>query len=254
MKSFLPFLVLLLSVALNAAPVYQEKTVTDGGTIRGKVLWKSAPPATESIPVAESYQSVCGKSKAIPGGIGKNGEAPNAVVFIEEILSGKKQLAPGRVQLDQRNCEYVPHVLIVPQNTEVEILNSDPFLHNVHTYNFNTERPSTIFNLAFPVAGQKVTRKFSDGGKILTLCDAGHPWMSAHIFVTEHPYYAVTDTSGNFSLDQIPPGKYQLRLWHEGTPKLKNNSNTGFLATQPIEQSRDVTVEKKQTVTVDFAL
>ncbi len=217
------------------------------------MLWKSTPPAPQTIPVTKD-QKICGDSKTVPGAtIGKNGEVPNAVVYLEGITSGKKNLSVQKVRLDQKNCEYIPHILIVPHGAEVEILNSDPTLHNVHAYTV-ADKPSTIFNLAFPVQGQKITKKLSQTEGILSLCDAGHPWMSAHIFLTEHPYYAVTDGQGNFSLNNVPPGTYTLRLWYEGIPRLGNNSNSGFLKAQPIESSKQVSVSKKATITINFEL
>lgn len=253
---FAPLLLLLMLIEpLSASNGYQEREVPDGGVIKGKVLLKSLQPVLQTIPVAKDYQEICGASKNVPGTLtGKNGEVPDAVVYIERIASGKKKLPAGTVQLDQKNCEYIPHVLIVSPEAEVEIRNSDPFLHNVHTYDKTARQSSTIFNLAFPVQGQKVKRKLPGGGKILSVCDAGHPWMSAHILVTEHPYYAVTDPEGNFVLDRVPPGKYMLRVWQEGTPQLEKNSNTGFLTAKPREQSKEITVSARQTVTVNFEL
>jgi hypothetical protein len=255
MKFFVLLCMLFAAAVLDAASGYLEIEVRDGGIIQGKVLWKSTRPAVQTVPVAPDYQQFCGKTKTIPGSdIGKNGEVPNAVVYLDGIKSGKKRTSPQKVQLDQKNCEYVPHVLVVSPDTELEILNSDPTLHNVHTYKNVAPKPVTIFNLAFPVQGQKVTRKLTESSRILSLCDAGHPWMSAHIFVAEHPYYAVTDTAGSFRLDQVPPGNYTLKLWQEGTPKLENNANTAFLKTAPREASKQVTVSKNQTVTINFEL
>jgi len=253
---FLVLAFLLLSVSFVESAVYKEITVVDGGIIQGKVLWKSAPPAEQKLEVKKDQQ-VCGNSKIIPGTVlGKNGGVPNAVVYLDGITAGKKSPAIPIVQLDQKNCEYVPHVLIVPPGAEVQITNSDAAFHNVHTYNIATNeagRPQTIFNLAFPVQGQKVTKKF-EAGSILSLCDGGHPWMSAHIFTTEHPYYTVTDADGNFSLKDVPPGQYTIKLWQEGLPQLQNNSNTGFLKAEPKQQSKQVSVAKKQIVTVNFEL
>ena len=246
----------LLSAAsrVETSALYREIVVSNGGSIQGKVLWKSRPPVPQVMPVAKD-QNICGDSKVNPCMVvGKNGEVPNAVVFLDGITAGKKRTPPLKVQLDQKNCEYVPHVLIVAPETEVELLNSDPTLHNVHTYSMNGERPATIFNLAFPLKGQKVTKKISESGTILSLCDAGHPWMSAHLFVTHHPYYAVTGENGDFKLEDVPPGKYTLKLWHAGMPKLEANSNTGFLKTPASETSKQVSVSSKQKVTVNFEL
>jgi plastocyanin len=249
-------LFLLIAATLQGASVYKEVTVVDGGTIRGKVVWKSAPPVRQTLTVTKDQQ-VCGNSKIVPGTvIGKDGAVPNAVIYLDGITAGKKAPVIQKVHLDQKNCEYVPHILIVPPGAEVEFTNGDAAFHNVHTYNLapnDSGRPATIFNLAFPVQGQKVTKKLEPGA-ILTMCDGGHPWMSAHIFVTEHPYYAVTDANGNFSLESVPPGRYTLKLWQEGVPKLENNTNYGFLNAEPKLQSKQVSVGKKETVTVNFEL
>jgi plastocyanin len=251
-RSVFAFL-LIASATLNADSLYREIDVPDGGTIQGKVIWKSTPPLPQIIPVNKDQQ-ICGESKTVPGSaVGKNGEVPNAVVYLDGITAGKKKPKPEKVQLDQKKCEYVPHILLVPPNAEVEILNSDPMLHNVHTYK-NTDPKTTIFNLAFPMQGQKVTRTLTEAGRILSLCDAGHPWMSAHIIVAEHPYYSITNSEGAYVLENVPPGKYTLKLWHEGTPQLQKNSNTGFLTTKPREFTKPVSVSKKQVVTVNFEL
>jgi plastocyanin len=253
---FFVFAFLILSVSLLNASAYKEITVIDGGTIQGKVIWKSNPPVEQKIEVKKDQQT-CGNSKVVPGTVlGKNGGVPNAVIYLDGITAGKKEPVVSSVRLDQKNCEYVPHVLIVPPGAEVEITNSDAAFHNVHTYNTAANepgRPQTIFNLAFPVQGQKMTKKF-EAGSILSLCDGGHPWMSAHIFTTEHPYYAVTDADGNFSLKDVPPGQYTIKLWQEGVPELQNNSNTGFLKAEPKTQSKQVSVGKKQVLTVNFEL
>jgi hypothetical protein len=253
MIRFVLALLLIGTITLEADSVYREIDVPDGGTIQGKVLWKSTPPVPQIIQVTKDQQA-CGESKTVPGTtIGKNGEVANAVVYIEGITAGKKKAPLIKAQLDQKNCEYVPHVLLVPPNVEIEILNSDPMLHNVHTYK-STEPKTTIFNLAFPLKGQKVKRKLTESGSILSLCDAGHPWMSAHIFVTEHPYYTISNSKGIFVLENVPPGKYTLKMWHEGTPQLKPSSNTGFLTAKPRELTKQISVSKNQTVTVNFEL
>jgi hypothetical protein len=255
MKIAVFILLVFTAAVLCASGDYQERDVPNGGMIKGKVLLKSTAPHRQTIPVAKDYQKICGESKVVPGtAFAKTGGVPDAVVYIDRITSGKKRSQIGLAQLDQKNCEYKPHVLVVSPQAEVEILNSDPLLHNVHAYDHTGDRPATIFNLAFPVQGQRVKRKLNGGTKILSLCDAGHPWMSAHIFVTEHPYFAVTDAEGNFLLDQVPHGNYKLRLWQEGTPQLEKNSNTGFLTAKPREQSKPVSVSSGQTVTVNFEL
>jgi hypothetical protein len=103
-------------------------------------------------------------------------------------------------------------VQAVSTGTKIEIRNSDPILHNTHSY---LEGTRTLFNLALPLQGQKIKRKMKKPGLVNLKCDAGHTWMSAYIVVRDDPYFAVTDEKGEFSISDIPPGTYQLKAWHE---------------------------------------
>ncbi len=259
MRRILLVLFLIALIARYASP-YQEIDVVNGGIIQGKVIWKTGAPPAQTIPVMKD-KAICGDSKVISGSPNsKINGVSYAVVYLEGIAQGKKNAVTQKLQLDQKQCEYSPHVLLVPSGSDVEILNSDATLHNVHTYNLGKPsaviagRPATFFNLAFPVKGHKVTRKFSETGKFLSLCDAGHPWMSATIVVTEHPYYVLTDSQGNYRLENVPAGTYKIHVWHQNVPKLENNTNNGFLAAKPLEQTKDVTVPANGSSSVNFEL
>jgi hypothetical protein len=88
--------------------------------------------------------------------------------------------------------------------------NSDPILHTVHA----RLGKETLFNVGLPTWRQ-VTKRLDRAGVMRIDCDVLHTWMSAAIMVVTTPYFTVSDTSGNFALDGLPPGPYDVELWHE---------------------------------------
>ena len=124
----------------------------------------------------------------------------------------KKYKAPKKaVVLDQVGCRYIPKVFGVMVKQKIEIRNSDPMLHNIHPTGKNT------FNLAMPTQGMKLKKKFKKASVFTPIkCDV-HPWMQAYAGVLKHPFFAVTDSSGKFSIDGVPDGSYDIIAHH---PKL----------------------------------
>jgi hypothetical protein len=204
-------------------------------------------------------EPICGRRKPSPRlVIGKNNGVGNAIVYLEGITRGKKFSSDVSVTLEQRKCEYLPHVVLLPLQGQLEIVNDDKILHNVHAYDTDAEM-KTLFNIAQPIKGQRTPVKHTPkktAGLVLTTCDAGHPWMSAHIMCTEHPYYTVTDANGNFVLNDVPPGTYTLKLWHEGVAVTKTEMENGkvkkYSFEEPYETVQQVTVPSHGIVTTDF--
>jgi hypothetical protein len=143
--------------------------------------------------------------------VSDNGGVKNAVLMIEKIEKGKK-IPRKKSSLDNKDCLFNPHVQAMAKGNYLVIMNSDPILHNSHAY---LNKTKTLFNLAMPFQGQKIKKKMRKPGIINVACDAGHTWMSAYVIVVAHPYFAVTDENGAFEIPDIPPGKYQLKAWHE---------------------------------------
>lgn len=222
----------LLSLAawatLAAAPSYEVIDVADGGTIEGTVRLSTAPPARPALKV-EKDVPLCGATQAdLTYAVGADGALANAVVFIDGITRGK---ALGKLEafLDQKGCRFVPRVLAFPKGTRVEIRSSDPTLHNTHVQ----KDGKTTFNVALPLMDMKVTKKVKENGVYEITCDV-HAFMKAWAFVTEHPYVAVTDAKGHFTLTDVPPGTYRLRAWHEaaGEKPLEGVTVTAGAATK----------------------
>lgn len=205
------------------APAYAQ------GTVSGRVVFEGAPPAAEKVEVKSDIPT-CGSSKEIRKVVlGEKQGVANAVV---KILGAAGTSEPKNGTLNQINCEFAPHVQVLPVGSSLTLTSSDPVLHNSHGF---YEDGSTAFNIAVPIPGMEVSQKLDKSGVIRLRCDAGHTWMSAYIVVVPEAHYALTDANGNFSIGGVPPGDYDLEMWHEwlGTQKKKVTVKEG--ASEPVD-------------------
>ncbi|MFQ5798312.1 MAG: carboxypeptidase regulatory-like domain-containing protein [Bacteroidota bacterium] len=249
-------LVLIFSV-LSVHAQYKAVTVSDGGAIAGKVKFVGTP-TIEKLEVGKDTRH-CGTAKTSPRlSVDKAEGVKNAVVMLIDIEKGKAVDVPPKAVIDQKGCEYIPHVQAVSVGTQLEVVNSDAILHNVHGYN---PQGRTLFNIAQPIKGQRTSSKrmrFQEPGVYSFACDAGHIWMSAFVVAVEHPYFAVTDEKGTFKIENVPAGTYKIKMWHEGFKITKKNMRGGKVVKyhyeEPYEEIKKVTVEPKSVVTLDFEL
>jgi plastocyanin len=185
--------------------------------VTGKVLLDGDAPEMGQIDMSAVQQ--CAAQHADPVKeetvvVGENKELANVVVSLkpaEGELTGDVPKEP--VVLDQKGCQYVPHVIAAMVGQEVLVKNDDPFLHNVHSLAeknpaFNKGQPNK--DPGMKVEPMKVEETFG------VKCDV-HPWMSAHFRVFSHPYFAVTKEDGTYEIPTkgLKPGKYTLVFWQE---------------------------------------
>ncbi|RPH37892.1 DUF2012 domain-containing protein [bacterium] len=184
------------------------------GDITGKVSFAGTPP--KPVRILANADPKCMAQHKDPMFsedviVNKNNTLKNVIVYVKDGLGNKSYTAPTqKVVFDQKACRYTPHVLGVQVGQELEIRNSDPTLHNVHSV--SKENPQ--FNIAQPKQGMTMTRKFEKPETFKVKCEV-HPWMSAYISVFNHPYFAVTGDDGSFTLKSLPPGEYTIEAWHE---------------------------------------
>lgn len=200
----------VLGIWLSAARAYEAGAVSGGGGISGEVKYGGNPPAAKKLDVTKDNE-VCGKGpKDSPELIvGGSKGIKNAVVYLANISKGKAMDAAA-AEIDQKGCEYTPHVVMMKAGGPIDILNNDGILHNIHS----TSKVNREINVAQPKFKKKLTQTIEKPEIIQVKCDV-HSWMSGVIVAAEHPYYAVTDDNGAFKLADVPPGKYQVKVWHE---------------------------------------
>jgi hypothetical protein len=257
--ALLLFLLLGWNVLQCGEPAYKIIDVRGGGSVRGTVRL-SGSVSDITVPTGKD-DKICGESVSLSKlATGRNGGVKNAIVYIQKIMGGK-QFEPGKKYLlNQKECRYTPHVMVLPFGAPLEIVNSDPVLHNVHISELGSSRMSVV-NIAQPIKGQKSVIQPSQirkPGCYVATCDAGHPWMNAYIMVADHPYYTVTDADGNYLIDDVPPGEYKLMMWHEGVRVARVATDKGktvhYEYEDPYILQTDVNVEKGRPARADFKL
>jgi Polysaccharide lyase family 4, domain II len=213
---------LSLSIALalgvlapRAAPAYEAVTVTDGGTIRGKVVYQGEIPTRKIVPTKD--RATCGEVRDEPQvEVGADKGVKGAVVWLKGIEKGKAMTKPAnKPEIVNQKCTFVPHVQALPIGSIV-VVNMDPVMHNTHAFHGK----QTVFNVALPVKGQRIEKPITKPGINRVECDT-HGWMLGWIFAAENPYYAVTDEKGTFSIGDVPPGSYTLVAWQEYTGEME---------------------------------
>jgi plastocyanin len=138
----------------------------------------------------------------------------NSVVYVDTI-PGKTFPAPAQKPvIDQKGLKFSPAVIVVQQGTTVDFQNDDTVQHNVFWPSVGGNKKDG-HNLGTWPKGEKRSFKFDQPGVVPLLCNV-HAEMSGYIIVSPTPYYAQTDASGNFKIDNVPDGKYTLVAWHEG--------------------------------------
>lgn len=251
----------LLGLSTSASlgqTAYKEVQVKDGAVITGIVRFIGNVSDLAGFEVTKNPEH-CGHTKRFDRLIlGRNSGVKNAVICLEGITEGKQFPTNVKYTINQKNCEYIPHVQVIPVGAQLQIVNSDDILHNVHAYT-SDKQLRTVCNIAQPIKGQCTTLKQTQLGKagvILTTCDAGHPWMTGNLILCEHPYYVVTDNDGKFVLSEVPAGTYKIKMWHEGfriTGTEKENGKVKkYYFEDPYEVVKEVAVPRRGKVRVNF--
>jgi plastocyanin len=218
--------VVVVAVALLLAG--PSPVSAQGGTISGEVKVSGAAPAPKVVKVNKDNE-VCGaEKKLVEVAVGAGNGLADAVVAVP----GAKGAKPAKkAVLDQKGCEFRPQLLVMAPG-EVDILNSDGVLHNIHT--FSTANPA--INKAQPKFKKTMTEKFDKPEAIKVQCDA-HSWMHGWIYVTDTPA-ATTDDKGSFKIENVPAGKHKVEVWHPVLGK----------------QTKEVEVKAGQDAKVSFEL
>jgi plastocyanin len=167
-----------------------------------------------------------------------SGVKGESVVYVDTI-AGKTFPAPAEHPvIDQKGLLFQPHITVVLVGTTVDFLNSDKVAHNVFWPSvMQNGKKLPGKNLGTWPTGEKRSFKFDQPGFAALLCNV-HPEMAGYVVVAPTPYHAVTDKDGNYRIDNVPDGDYNVVAWHEGA---KNSSKAVKVAG---DTKADLTVSK----------
>jgi hypothetical protein len=202
------------------------------GTIEGTIHFAGQAPQRVKIDV--SQDPGCAAAGQPPDlsqeYVVNDGKMANVFVYVKDGLGGKSYAPPATpVVFDQKGCRYIPHVAGVMAGQPVEVLNSDPTMHDVNI------QPGPGGNAPSDASqgphGAPVWRTFSKPETMIALRCSVHPWMEAYINVATNPFFAVSDSHGHYVIHGLPPGTYTLAADQERLGTQQQTINVRALQT-----------------------
>ena len=216
--------------------------ISFAGDVQGKIIFdgnapKMKPLRMDADPVCVANNEIQPRKEWLV--LDENNGVKNVLVFVKESKSGTlvdiDYVPKDKAVIDQKGCVYVPHVLGIMVGQQLDILNSDGTLHNIHAL----PKVNKEFNKAMPRSKKRMSVTFDKvEAPFKVKCDV-HPWMGAYLGVFDHPYFAVTDDSGSYSISGLAPGKYVIEAWHE-----KLGSQSADITVDDSGVSQDFTFKK----------
>lgn len=197
------------------APAYKAlASLSASGTLEGHISYTGT---TKDGPVVvDRDQATCGPAGEGPSGalLVENGRVANVVVEVLDVTEGVAFEAQT-VKVDNVGCVFVPRVALARVGDTFISHNSDPVFHNAKLDLMAKGKSKRIANLPVPLQGStSPERVLKKPGVVKVSCDA-HLWMRSTLYVTEHPYTALSERSGSFRIPDLPPGEYRVKFWHE---------------------------------------
>ena len=231
LTSGLMFLIILVVIP-------QIGWTTEGGTIVGSVYFRGTPPPPVQMPI-DKDNDVCGTGfrELIEVNVGPDETLRDIVVCVRSGETGLVFETPeGGFKLNQKDCQFVPDIMIIPAGEKLRITNRDPIIHNIHTFEIIKGRRRDLFNFAQPERGHRRTEKIKPrrSNTVELTCEV-HSFMHGWIYVSDGSA-CVVSKDGHFRMTQVPDGTHTVTVWH---PTLG-------------EQEVEVIMEGAEELTVDF--
>ena len=243
MKSLVLILCVVFIIGLGTMSSwgYQEKSVSNGGILAGRVTLVGDVPKPKGYNLVTLPDAVyCGRISTGTGWrllqpfvVGPDGGFKNVVIYLEAITEGKPfAYEPPRIQAI--DCTFEPYITIVRDRHEIEVVNMDPVFHDIQGYETSKFGARVLFNVPLPMSKKLQKKDFVAGktvknraGTVLTqritmgktrnlfVMQCGfHAYMESWGFAVENPYYALSATDGSYVIADVPPGTYTVQVWH----------------------------------------
>ena len=227
-KLLVQMIVLLSSVGI----IYAGGSITGTITFEGKAP-KMKPLKVDADPICVANNEIAPKKEWLI--LDENKGVKNMLVFVTEGLNIDYSPPEEPVVIDQKGCIYSPHVLGIMAGQQLDILNNDGTLHNIHAL----PKVNKEFNKAQPRSKKKLSVKFEKPeAPFKVKCDV-HPWMGAYIGVFDHPCFSVSGDDGTYVISDLKPGEYVIEAWHE-----KLGSQTANVTVSDSAAHQDFTFKK----------
>lgn len=194
-------------------PPYEAIEVTQGGTVSGTITVLNADkiPPIKPAEVTRDQQA-CGTEIESEVLQLKGKALKNALVFLEDIEKGKKgETSSPEVAMER--CRFAPHLAWALRGSSLHLKNADPHAHEPHVY-VHDNTNDTLHDATLE-PGATATVPLGRSG-LMRLNSDTHTWMQGWLYVSPHPYVAITDADGKFKLTDVPAGRYTMIVWHEG--------------------------------------
>ncbi len=186
------------------------------GTVTGTIKLDGMAPKPKKINMAaepncaKAHEGMPAETEdVVPG---DNGMLENVVVYLKGDFS-QYSFPPNTTpqEIDQKGCQYHPHVLALQTGEPLQVVNSDQTTHNIHP----VPKDNREWNESQPPGAPAINQSFARPEVAIPVKCNVHPWMKAYIAVFDNPYYAVTGKDGSFTIKNVPPGTYTVTAWQE---------------------------------------
>jgi plastocyanin len=234
------FLALIFAAGCAAPPAPPPATTgtkrvdpATSGAFAGRIVFAGTPPQAQVLRMGTDAACIQGAapnpvSDAVL--INSTGGLANVFVHVKDGIDPDLgfDVPTTAVILDQKGCVYSPRVVGVRVGQTLDIVNSDPTMHNVHALPTKNQE----FNRGQPMQGVRNKEVFTVPEVMVRFMCNVHNWMAAYVGVLPHPFFAVTDADGRFEIKGLPPGTYTIEAWHEkfGTREGQVTIKTGETA------------------------
>lgn len=227
-QSWLRFVLGIAIVGMGTSSMAQERA-----TLRGRFVFDGTQPVPEKL-VPDKDTAVCGKHQLVREQlvVGPDGGLANVGVWLltKGIVPPADAAPPAAAVMDNKDCRFEPHVVLLRAGQALELKNSDPVGHNVMA----TPQSNPTFNILIPANGSQTIKSLTRSERLpFEVKCSIHPWMNGWVVLQDNPFVAVSDRDGRFEIQGLPADKkLDFQVWQEKVRFVKNVS-IGSTKTSP---------------------
>ncbi len=203
---------MLFKILFTVCFILQLSDVTHAQEVSGHIKIEPPYPQVKTLKVRKKTNDSCANEQISQSLIvSEQGYLKNAVISLKGDF--KEAVFPANaepVEIDQKGCNFQPHILLTHAKKPFSFVNSDPLTHDVRIF----QDAQMLSRFEIDISAKPVEQQLEKPGIYILRCGL-HPWMHGFIVNADHPYYAVSNENGEFMLKAVPEGKHTMHIWHE---------------------------------------